>query len=158
MKYWLITLFSLIPLMLGISTGAIAEGYGLQKVVYHINSDDPKKQVGALRNVQNHINAVGADKLDLKIVMHGNGLALITNPEAVAHTKMKKGNATEDMQATIAGLKQQGVAFQVCANTIKGRNIDVQQHLYDVQEKDIVPSGVAELAHLQTLGYVYIKP
>ena len=35
------------------------ERYGQQKVVYHINYDNPKKQTGALRNIQNHINAVG---------------------------------------------------------------------------------------------------
>jgi hypothetical protein len=29
--------------------------YGKQKVVYHINYDDPQAQAGALRNVQNHI-------------------------------------------------------------------------------------------------------
>ena len=44
------------------------EGYGKQKVVYHINYDDPKAQAGALRNIQNHINAVGKDNLDLKVV------------------------------------------------------------------------------------------
>ncbi len=46
-----------------------------QKVVYHINYDDPKLQTAALRNVQNHINAVGAENLDIKVVLHGNGLA-----------------------------------------------------------------------------------
>jgi hypothetical protein len=33
------------------------EGYGKQKVVYHINFDDPKAQAGALGNIQNHITA-----------------------------------------------------------------------------------------------------
>ena len=46
-----------------------ADGYAKQKVVYHINYDNPKKQAGALRNIQNHINAVGADNLDLKVVL-----------------------------------------------------------------------------------------
>ena len=51
-------------------------GYGKQKVVYHINYDDPKLQAGALRNIQNHINAVGKDNLEVRVVLHGNGLAL----------------------------------------------------------------------------------
>ena len=59
----------------------------------------------------------------------------------------------------IDNLKDQGVAFQVCANTVKGRKVDVYGDLHDVDEKqDIVPSGVAELAHLQAKGYTYIKP
>ena len=30
--------------------------------------------------------------------------------------------------------------------------------LYDVDQEDIVPSGVAEIAHLQAEGYSYVKP
>lgn len=133
-------------------------GYGKQKVVYHINYDNPKQQAGALRNIQNHINAVGAENLDLKIVMHGKGLTLLLEPDAMKNTKLKFGNATDEMQAKISGLKDQGVGFQVCANTLKGKKIDFENDLYDVSKADIVPSGVAELAHLQAMGYVYIKP
>ncbi|MGI9388009.1 MAG: DsrE family protein, partial [Methyloligellaceae bacterium] len=53
--------------------GALAGGYGKQKVVYHINYDHAKAQAGALRNIQNHINAVGKENLDLKVVLHGKG-------------------------------------------------------------------------------------
>jgi len=134
------------------------ERYGKQKVVYHINYDDPKTQAGALRNIQNHINAVGAENLDLKVVMHGNGLSLLLTPDAQERTKLDYGNATEEMQARITGLKDQGIGFQVCSNTLKGKQIDVMKDLYDVDEADIVPSGVAELARLQAMGYAYIKP
>ncbi|MBF0265375.1 MAG: DsrE family protein [Gammaproteobacteria bacterium] len=139
---------------------AYAERYGKQKVVYHINYDNPKKQTGALRNIQNHINAVGKENLDIKVVLHGNGLALLVLPEALKRLpKFKHGNADGKMASNIDKLKEQGVKFQVCKNTVKGRKVDVYGDLYDVDEKaDIVPSGVAELAHLQQLGYVYIKP
>jgi len=130
-----------------------------QRVVYHINNDNPKYQVGALRNIQNHINAIGADNLDLKVVLHGNGLSLLLFPEAVSEVRnMKFGNATDAMTARISGLKEEGVQFQVCGNTLKGRKIDFEEHLYDVDEADIVPSGVAQLAILQGQGYAYIKP
>lgn len=128
-----------------------------QKVVYHINGDDPKQQAAALGNVQNHINAVGEDNLDIKVVMHGNGLSLLLFPDQQAKTKMKAANATEAMQVKVEGLKQQGVQFQVCANTMKGRQIPMEA-LYQVSEADIVPSGVAQLAILQAQGYAYIKP
>lgn len=128
-----------------------------QKVVYHINGDDPKEQSAALGNILNHINAVEAGTLDVKVVMHGDGLSLLLFPDQQSKTKMKAANATEDMQVKVAGLKQQGVQFQVCANTLKGRQIPVDT-LYDVSEADIVPSGVAQLAILQAQGYAYIKP
>ncbi len=142
-----------------LSTANANERYGMQKVVYHINYDNPKKQSGALRNIQNHINAVGAENLDLKVVLHGNGLALLLEPEALKNLKkFKHANANQDMTAKIDNLKSQGVDFNVCANTVRGRKVDVESDLYNVDKKDIVPSGVAEVARLQAMGYSYIKP
>ena len=62
------------------------------------------------------------------------------------------------MQTKITGLKNQGVGFEVCANTLKGKKISYEDDLFDVDESDIVPSGVAEVAKLQAEGYSYIKP
>ena len=139
--------------------GSAKNGYSKQKVVYHINYDNPKKQGGALRNIQNHINAVGKENLDIKVVMHGNGLSLLVDPEALSHLpKFKHGNATGKMTAKIDGLKDQGVSFSVCANTLRGKKVDMAGDLHDVSKKDVVPSGVAELSHLQQAGYTYIKP
>ena len=89
--------------------------------------------------------------------MHGDGLSLLLPPDEVAGTKMKEGNADDEMQARIAGLKQQGVKFKICANTLKGRQVDLAA-LYDADEADVVPSGVAELSKLQGEGFSYIKP
>ncbi len=112
-----------------------------------------------MRNIQNHINAVGADNLDLKVVLHGNGLALLLEPDSLAKLKkFKHANATDQMTAKVTDLKGQGVAFHVCANTVRGRKVDVSTDLYDVDQQDIVPSGVAEVAKLQAMGYSYIKP
>jgi intracellular sulfur oxidation DsrE/DsrF family protein len=121
--------------------------YGKQKVVYHINYDDPKQLSVALRNIQNHINAVGADNLDLKVIMHGAGVSLL-----------KLANEDMDFQSKVINLKSQAVGFQVCNNTLVGKQLDYEQDLFDVQSADIIPSGVAELAYLQQQGYVYIKP
>ena len=153
-----IVMVSLLGLLAWTGVASAAEG-AKQKVVYHVNGDDPKQQTGALRNVQNHINAVGKDNLDLRVVMHGNGVSLVLLPEALDKVKgFKNANATPQMQATIDTLKNQGVTFKVCANTLKGRQVNREDHLYMVDEVDIVPSGVAELGILQAQGYAYIKP
>lgn len=134
-------------------------GYAKQKVVYHINYDNPKQQAGAMRNIQNHINAVGKDNLEIRVVLHGNGLALLLEPDSLEKlTKFKHANADDKMTARIDGLKAQGVSFNVCANTVRGRKVDMETDLYNVDQKDIVPSGVAEVAKLQQEGFVYIKP
>jgi hypothetical protein len=138
---------------------ALAEdsGYGKQKVVYHVNYYGPQHQNAALRNIQNHINAVGAENLDLRVVMHGDGISLLLYPDSVEGTKMKEGNANDQMQARITGLKNQGVRFEICANTLKGRKVALED-LYDADQADVVPSGVAELAKLEGQGFSYIKP
>jgi len=158
------SLIALVAFIAGIAATLITsvyaeQGYEKQKVVYHINYDEPKKHQGALRNIQNHINAVGADKLDLKVVLHGNGLAMLLEPDSLEKlTKFKHANATEELTAKVDGLKDQGVNFHICANTINGRKVDRETDLYNVDEADVVPSGVAEVAKLQAMGYSYIKP
>ncbi len=144
-----------IAVLLGL--GGVSLAADKQKVVYHINSGDAKQQMVALRSIQNHIVAAGVDNLDIKVVLHGDGMSLLLYPDELAKTKMATANATEDMQVKVANLKQQHVQFQVCNNTIKGREIPFES-LYDVNAEDIVPSGVAQLAILQSQGYAYIKP
>jgi uncharacterized protein len=126
------------------------ERYSPQKVVYHINYDggeDDRAYRGALTNIQNHINAVGAENMDIKLVLHGNGLGLLS-----------QAKVNERLQGQVLSLKGQNVAIHVCNNTLQGRKISYEDDLFDVFEEDIVPSGVAELSHLQMQGYTYIKP
>jgi hypothetical protein len=84
---------------------------------------------------------------------------MVLLPESLDKVKgFRAANATPEMQAKIDGLKDQGVQFKVCANTLKGRQVNREDQLYMVEEADIVPSGVAELGILQAQGYAYIKP
>ncbi|WNJ98715.1 DsrE family protein [Thalassospiraceae bacterium LMO-JJ14] len=138
--------------LIGFSANSLQanERYGKQKVVYHINyngGEDDKAYRGALRNIQNHINAVGAENMEIKVVLHGNGLGLLKNAKS-----------NQKLQSAVTNLKTQQVAFSVCNNTLKGRKIDYENDLFEVFQDNIVPSGVAELSYLQQQGYTYIKP
>lgn len=129
---------------------AAAQEYAPQKAVYHINYPggiDGSGYKPALNNLDNHLNAVGEDNLDLRVVMHGDGLGLLA-----------AANKDQALQATISDLKARGVRFLVCNNTLVGRNIDPETDLFDVWPEDIVQAGVAEVARLQQEGFVYIKP
>ena len=154
MKYLLslcLTTALLFGALIAQTTDAQAEErYGKQKVVYHINYEggqDDKKYRGAMRNIQNHINAVGAENMVIKVVLHGNGVGLLA-----------QAKSNELLQSQVLELKGQNAAFHVCNNTLRGREISYDDDLFDVFEEDIVPSGVAELSHLQQQGYTYIKP
>ena len=135
-------------LTLGLSVNTAQAGdYGKQKVVYHINMSDPKVLMAALRNMQNHINAVGKDNIDLRVVIHGGGIALL-----------QLANKDPNFADKISNLKREGVHFNVCNNTLVGKHINYKNDLYDVSKDDIVPSGVAEIAKLESEGYSYVKP
>ena len=145
-KFISLALAALLGLGLNLNT-AYAENYGKQKVVYHVNFDDEKQLKAALGNIQNHINAVGKDNIDLRVVMHGPGVALL-----------QMANKNPDFADKISNLKRQGIHFNVCNNTLQGKKINYKTDLYDVSQEDIVPSGVAEIAHLQSQGFSYVKP
>jgi intracellular sulfur oxidation DsrE/DsrF family protein len=132
------------------ATAAESGYYGRQKVVYHINQPggaDDKAYIMAMQNVRNHINAVGAANIEVKVVMHGDGLDML-----------KSAKTNNRLQMSITDLKSQNVGFLVCDNTLKGRNINPDTDLFDVYRDDIVPSGVAELSRLQHMGFTYIRP
>ncbi len=136
-------------LLVALVTGslAFAEGYAKQQVVYHVNYSDGKRAIGAMRNAQNHINALGEGNHEIQFVLHGNGIELL---RSVA-------NENDAAAARIDSLRSQGVAFKVCNNTLVGRKIDLSE-LYFATEADVVPSGVAEIGKLQQDGFVYLRP
>ncbi len=124
--------------------------YGKQKVVYHINyvgGPDSKRYRGALRNVQNHINAIGVDNIEVRIVLHGRGVGLLM-----------RAKKDQKLQQAVTSLKTQNVSFSVCNNTLVGGNLSYEDDLFEVFDDDIVPSGVAEVSYLQQQGFTYIKP
>ncbi len=120
-------------------------GYMQQKVVYHIN--DINSANGALRNVKNHLNALGDENADIVVVTHSGGAFTL-----VDGSTDEKGHSFEDM---VQKLANRGVKFDICANTIRGKKIDKSKINLNAK---IVPSGVAEIAHLEQQGYEYIKP
>lgn len=143
------TVVAMVSVIGGAGDACAKSGYGKQKVVYHINhpgGENGQAYLVSLRTIQEHINAVGAKNLDLRVVINGNGIFLL-----------KSANSEGRLQTAVASLRAQNVHFSVCASTLKGMNISLDQ-LYGIFEEDVVPSGMAELAHLQSRGYTYIKP
>ena len=120
-------------------------GYNQQKVVYHVNN--LQTAFGALRNVKNHLNALGDKNSEIIVVTHSSGAFAM-----VDGTKDKKGKSFE---STIQKLANRGVKFTICANTIRGKKIN--KNKINLNAK-VIPSGVAEVAHLQQKGYLYVKP
>lgn len=114
-----------------------------EKVVYHLN--DASLARTALRNIENHLSA--SPEVKIVVVTHGKGIDFLLN-----EAKDDKGAFAPQ----VAGLKEKGVDFRVCRNTLKGRKLDDSAVSMEAQ---IVPSGVAEIGRLQARdGFVYLKP
>lgn len=130
------------------TAGAAAPGYyTAQKVVYHNDGGAPDNAAyfrRMLNTIRNHLEAVGRDNIEIRVVDHADGIELF-----------RIANADKDLAGRLDALRSAGVRFLICANTLRERGID-WHGLYGVQEADIVPSGAAELARLQGMGYVYI--
>ncbi len=155
--WWKIGLAGLVGVWALVGAAHAARADALQRVVYHIDAADPERQRAALRIVNNHLNDVGDDSLDIRVVVQGNGVSMLVIPDAADGAQLQ-GNATDPVQVSIEDLKIRGVGFAVCGNSLRRRNIHNTGRLFDVGPEDIVYSGLAELVRLQGDGYTYIKP
>lgn len=123
--------------------------YAAQKVVYHNNgrgTDSTPYFKTLLNNLRNHVRAVGPTGLDAKVVNHGDGVRLL-----------QLAATDQDLAKLLDDLRDDGVRFLVCQNTLDERKIDWHT-LYGLTKEDIVPSGIAELVKLQQQGYFYVHP
>jgi intracellular sulfur oxidation DsrE/DsrF family protein len=116
-----------------------------EKVVYHIT--DANRASAALANIRNHVKA----SPDVRIVVVANGGGIDFLLEGAKNTN---GNPYD---ATIQELTMHHkVEFRICNNTLEARHVDKGSV---IPEATIVPSGVAEVTHLQVQeGYAYLKP
>ncbi len=140
----------------GVAAPVIDKSYyeGAEKVVFHVSvAADQKGYMGILGNVNNYIKALDAVgvKTDAVIVMNGDGLGLLQLAKEVELENEAK------LPGRITELKQKGVKFEVCYNTLIGRKIKFDT-LFEAKPEDVIPSGVAEVGRLQAQGYRLVKP
>ncbi|MCP4596815.1 DsrE family protein [Neptuniibacter sp.] len=136
---------SILLACLVIPTVSAAE-YQPQKVVYHINYDDPKRISATFANMTNHIGELGEDNIEIKAVVHGPAIKYFME-------------ATEDeaKQTTLDSLRLNDVQFIICGNSLDGFKV-TKEDLYEVEEEDVVKAGLPEIVHLQQQGYFYVRP
>jgi len=130
--------------VIGLCGCASMRGGGPDKVVYHIN--ESTQATAVLRNIGNHLSVDPTAKI--VVVSHALGVDFL-----MENAKDKNGNP---YNIPVEALVAKGVTFDVCEITLKGRNLKKEQF---VPEAKFVPSGVGEIAKLQSReGYVYLKP
>lgn len=124
--------------------------YAPQKVIYHVTEGGGLLDRGyknLLQIARNHVDAVGKDWLDLRIVLQGDGAGLLMS-----------ARKNPELARRIDELKRYGVKIVICRSTLTQRRIDPDTKMYDVARSDIVLAGVGEAASLVQQGFVYLKP
>lgn len=113
-------------------------------VVYHI--DAIERAIPMIRNINNHLDA--RPQTRIAVVALGKGIDFL-----IDGTEDPRGNP---YNALVDTLQLRGVHFKICRNSMDTRHLSADDLVPDVE---IVRSGVAELARLQsTQHYAYIKP
>lgn len=125
-------------------TGGTRADEGI-KVVYHI-SEGAQQASRAIGNIRNHLNADPSAKI--VVVTYGPGVDFLLDGAQDAQGRAFTGPVSE-----LAG---RGVEFRVCNNTLTARKIPKENVILEAK---VVPSGVAEIAHLEAReGYAYLRP
>jgi len=115
------------------------------KVVYHLN-EGLEQATRAMTNLRNHLSADPTAKI--VVVAHGRGIDFL-----LKDAKTPSGAA---FVTDVDELVLRGVEFRVCRFTLERRGIDPSRVVSDAK---LVPSGVAEVARLQSVEhYAYLRP
>ena len=115
------------------------------RAVYHV-ADAGEQPMRGLRNLKNHLAA--DPSATLKVVALAHGLRFLA-----LDAEDPGGNPYEPF---VVELQEAGVVFVACGNTLRALGLQAEDLVPGVV---VVPSGVAEIARLQSLeGYAYLRP
>lgn len=109
------------------------------KIVFQLTSGDTAVHRLTVRQINNAL--AEAPRSSVELVCHGAGISFLQVSKTTLADKIQE-------------LKNKGVTFAACENTIRDRGIDKKDI---VSQAIFVPAGVIELADKQRKGWSYIK-
>jgi uncharacterized protein len=111
------------------------------KLVMQVSDNDPGKWGLALNNASNVQTNLGADTVDIEIVVYGPGINML--------------KADSPVGARIASAVKSGVKVVACETTLAAMKLSHADMLPTI---GYVPGGVVELMQKQQQGYAYVRP
>jgi intracellular sulfur oxidation DsrE/DsrF family protein len=121
--------------------GAMAQQGAKLGVVIQVSDDDQKTWNQALNVVRNIHAEYGKDKVDVEVVVFGNGIGLLRDESPLA-------NRIEDTLAS-------GAAVVMCENTMRARKVTKNDMLPKI---GYVKAGVIEIIEKQRAGWAVLRP
>ena len=122
------------------STPANAASSTKYRTIFHVTENDPQKWAQVLNNARYTQGELGAQNMDIVVVMNGGGIGMLKLESPVAQR--------------IDEAKKAGVKFHVCEQTMVAQKVTKQDML---PQADYVPSGIADVVKLQSQGWLYVK-
>jgi len=110
------------------------------KLVVQMVDNNPKVQNGLIKQLNNLKNGYG-EEITIEVVCHGPGLDLLHKERS-------------EYREELLALKERGIIFMACENTLKGRDIPREAIM---EEFDFVPIGIGEVMEKQEQGWSYVK-
>lgn len=111
------------------------------KLVLQVSDADPGKWGLALNNAYNVQQDVGADAVELEIVVYGPGISMLKAGSPVAQR--------------VAAAMKSGIRVLACENTMTNQKLAKADMLPDL---GYVPAGVTQLMKRQQQGWAYVRP
>lgn len=124
-------------------------------VVYHCDFSSEERFLFMLGNIRNHLSVYefDASKIRIVVVCNGEGVRFMMRDITGSPWEGEKINIDGNYKR-LKELADYKVEFYVCAITVQRNKLDTKKLFEFVK---LVPSGVATIAYLQTIGYAYIK-
>jgi hypothetical protein len=124
--------------------------------LYHVDFGDNKRFEQVLNNISNHYSAYGGNPFDvqLAIVAHSAGVKFFM--ESLDGSPWKDDAEALKHFERIENIAKNGLKVMLCNITFERLKLDREK----VRKSDfiaMVPSGVATVAALQSMGFGYIK-
>lgn len=130
------------------------------KVVYHVDFNDVTRYSATLTSINNIMNYYENNLMeaDVHLVFVGHGLRFTTD-DALKDTPYVHDKDLLDRRDELKGrldalMNVRGVKVKLCDHTRNEINLD-KGKIYEGIE--LIPSGVADIAILQSEGYAYLK-
>lgn len=153
-------LFGVLALLFSLFSAPIQAADDGAKVVYHVDFNDVTRYSATLTSINNIMNFYENELMnaDVHLVFVGHGLRFTTD-DALKGTPYAHDKALLERRDELKGrldalMNSRGVKVKLCDHTRAEINLDTAK-LYDGIE--LVASGVADIAILQSQGYAYLK-
>ena len=124
--------------------------------VYHCDFGDKDRMAQLLNNISNHYSVYGANPFEVQIVIVAHSAGVKFFLDTWEGTPWAKQEFDQAAWERAEALSKNGLKIHMCEITFKRLKIDIAK-IRNADFINVVPSGVATVAALQSKGYAYIK-